>query len=140
MYNARELQHQLSDSGASVIVVLENFVATLAELTLIPNPRDFGGFIATLKRRPFHMLPGVNTLFNALLSHPQFNSVDFSSLCATQAGGMAASEGTAQRWLETSGCPMVEGRGMSETCAIGTNNPVLAKAVFRHGWLAAARH
>jgi acyl-CoA synthetase (AMP-forming)/AMP-acid ligase II len=96
-----------------------------SHLTLIPNPRDFGQFIEVLKKRPFHMLPAVNTLFNALLQHPQIKSVDFSSLCVSQAGGMAASEGTAKHWLEVTGSPMIEGWGMSETCAIGTNNPVL---------------
>jgi len=96
-------------------------------LTMIPNPRDFGGFVATLKKRPFHLLPAVNTLFNALLQQPQFKTVDFSNLCVSQAGGMAASAGTAKHWLEVTGCPMVEGWGMSETCAIGTNNPVMSK-------------
>ena len=95
-----------------------------AHITLIPNPRDFGKFIEVLKKRPFHMLPAVNTLFNALLQHPQFKTVDFSTLCVSQAGGMAASAGTARHWQEVTGCTMVEGWGMSETCAIGTNNPV----------------
>ncbi|MEO8013656.1 MAG: AMP-binding protein [Polaromonas sp.] len=95
-----------------------------AHLTLIPNPRDVGKFIEVLKKRPFHMLPAVNTLFNALLQHPHFKTVDFSSLCISQAGGMAASEGTARQWLQATGSPMIEGWGMSETCAIGTNNPV----------------
>ena len=95
-----------------------------SHITLVPNPRDIRAFVEVLKKRPFHMLPAVNTLFNALLQHPQFRSVDFSQLCVSQAGGMAASEGTAHHWREVTGCVMVEGWGMSETCAIGTNNPL----------------
>jgi long-chain acyl-CoA synthetase len=51
-----------------------------SHMTLIPNPRDIGKFVEVLKKRPFHMLPAVNTLFNALLQHPQFRSIDFSHL------------------------------------------------------------
>ncbi|WP_198970139.1 AMP-binding protein [Xylophilus sp. ASV27] len=97
-----------------------------SHLTLIPNPRDIGKFVAVLKKRPFHLLPAVNTLFNALLQHPDFKTIDFKPLACTQAGGMAASEGTARAWQELTCCTMVEGWGMSETCAIGTNNPVTA--------------
>jgi acyl-CoA synthetase (AMP-forming)/AMP-acid ligase II len=96
-------------------------------LTLVPNPRDFAKFIEVLKQRPFHVLPGVNTLFNALMQHPMFKTIDFSSLKLTQAGGMAASEGTARHWQAATGSAMIEGWGMSETCAIGTNNPVTQK-------------
>jgi long-chain acyl-CoA synthetase len=98
-----------------------------SHMTLIPNPRDFGKFIAVLKKRPFHILPGVNTLFNALMMHPLFKTIDFSNLRLTQAGGMAASEGTAQNWQTATGSSMIEGWGMSETCAIGSNNPVTQK-------------
>ncbi|MEX8192573.1 AMP-binding protein [Comamonas guangdongensis] len=93
-------------------------------LSLIPNPRDIPKFVKVLKKRPFHVLPAVNTLFNALLNNPEFRQLDFSQLFISQAGGMAASEGTARQWHEVTGCAMIEGWGMSETCAIGTNNPV----------------
>ena len=95
-----------------------------SHLTLIPNPRDIPKFVKVLQKRPFHMLPAVNTLFNALLQNAQFRALDFSHLCLSQAGGMAASEGTAREWQKVTGSTMIEGWGMSETCAIGTNNPV----------------
>ncbi|MFN9727965.1 AMP-binding protein [Acidovorax sp.] len=96
-----------------------------SSLTLIPNPRDIPKFVAELRKRPFHLLPAVNTLFNALLQNPQFKTVNFAHLCVSQAGGMAASEGTAKAWKKVTGSTMIEGWGMSETCAIGTNNPVI---------------
>ena len=95
-----------------------------SHLTLIPNPRDIPKFVKVLQKRPFHMLPAVNTLFNALLQNPEFRTLDFAPLCMSQAGGMAASEGTAREWKKVTGNTMIEGWGMSETCAIGTNNPV----------------
>ena len=97
-------------------------------MTLIPNPRDIPAFVKTLKKRPFHLLPAVNTLFNGLLQNAEFKTLDFSSLAVSQAGGMAATEATAKAWQKVTGSAMIEGWGMSETCAIGTNNPVSANA------------
>jgi long-chain acyl-CoA synthetase len=131
--------HRVGDlrevNGIAALPLYHIFALTLslltirwgAHMTLVPNPRDIPQLVATLKRRPFHVLPAVNTLFNALLQNPQFRQLDFSSLALSQAGGMAASEGTARQWKAATGCTMIEGWGMSETCAIGTNNPVTAQ-------------
>ncbi|MDN3454604.1 MULTISPECIES: AMP-binding protein [unclassified Psychrobacter] len=89
---------------------------------LIPNPRDMPGFVKTLSKQPFHIFPAVNTLFKGLLDQPNFKDLDFSSLHLSQAGGMAAAEQTAAHWLEVTGCPMIEGWGMTECVAVGTNN------------------
>ena len=91
---------------------------------LVPNPRDMPGFIKTLSKQPFHIFPAVNTLFKGLLDQPNFKDLDFSSLRISQAGGMAATEQTAARWLEVTGCPMVEGWGMTEGVAAGTANVI----------------
>lgn len=99
-----------------------------ASQSLIPNPRDIPKFVKVLQKRPFHILPAVNTLFNALLNNAEFRALDFSQLRVSQAGGMAASEGTARQWQQVTGSVMIEGWGMSETCAIGTNNPVTARS------------
>ena len=91
---------------------------------LVPNPRDMPGFIKTLSKQPFHIFPAVNTLFKGLLDQPNFKDLDFSSLRLSQAGGMAATEQTAARWLDVTGCPMIEGWGMTEGVAAGTANVI----------------
>ncbi|MGM8871739.1 AMP-binding protein [Psychrobacter sp. 2Y5] len=91
---------------------------------LVPNPRDIPGFVKTLSKQPFHIFPAVNTLFKGLLDNPNFKNLDFSSLKISQAGGMAATEQTATRWLEVTGCAMIEGWGMTEGVAVGTANVV----------------
>ncbi|WP_435978569.1 AMP-binding protein [Psychrobacter sp. DM4] len=91
---------------------------------LVPNPRDIPGFIKTLSKQPFHVFPAVNTLFKGLLDNPNFSNLDFSALRISQAGGMAATQQTAERWLEVTGCAMIEGWGMTEGVAAGTANIV----------------
>lgn len=91
-------------------------------LTLVTNPRDIAALVKLLAKRPFHIFPAVNTLFQALLMHPDFKKVDFSATKLTAVGGMAATPETAKRWIETTGLPIVEGWGMSETIGVGTAN------------------
>ena len=90
---------------------------------LIPNPRDIGGLIKTLAKYKIHMFPAVNTLFNALANHPEFAKLDFSELLISNGGGMAVQEAVAKKWLAITGCPVVEGYGLSETSAGATCNP-----------------
>lgn len=89
---------------------------------LIPNPRDTSGFIKTLRHYRVNMFPAVNTLFNALANEPEFARLDFSELVISNGGGMAVQRATAEKWLQLTGCPVVEGYGLSETSPVATVN------------------
>jgi len=95
---------------------------------LIANPRDIPAMLKELSRHRFHSLPAVNTLFNALANHPDFDKVDWSSLKLSVGGGMAVQQATARLWLEKTGCPICEGYGLSETSPSTTCNVVDASA------------
>jgi long-chain acyl-CoA synthetase len=96
---------------------------TGARNVLIANPRDLPQTIKTLKPHRLHIFPGVNTLFNGLLNQPAFTTLDFSELVISNGGGTAVQETVATRWLQTTGCPIVEGYGLTETCSGVTCNP-----------------
>ncbi len=91
---------------------------------LVANPRDLPSVFKELAGIRFHSFPAVNTLFNAMAHHPDFGKVDWSHLVISVGGGMAVQSATAKLWLEKTGCPIVEGYGLSETSPSATCNPV----------------
>jgi long-chain acyl-CoA synthetase len=94
---------------------------------LITNPRDFRAFVAELRKHKFNFISGVNTLFNALLHTPGFETVDFSSLRVSFGGGMAVQAVVAERWKKVTGCVLTQGWGLTETSPVAAANPIGAE-------------
>jgi long-chain acyl-CoA synthetase len=91
---------------------------------LIVNPRDIPAFIKEMGKVRFTAITGVNTLFNALLNHPNFAHLDFSSMKFALGGGMAVQAVVAQRWLKVTGKPIAQAYGLTETSPAVTINPL----------------
>ncbi len=100
---------------------------TGGKLVLIPNPRDLPAVLKELSKHKIHSFPAVNTLFNGLANHPDFNTVDWSHLKVSVGGGMAVQGAVAKLWLDKTGCPICEGYGLSETSPSASCNPTTNK-------------
>ena len=96
---------------------------TGAKTILIPNPRDIPAVLKELSKHTFHSFPAVNTLFNGLANHPDFNTVNWRNLKVSVGGGMAVTRAVAELWLAKTGCPICEGYGLSETSPSASCNP-----------------
>jgi long-chain acyl-CoA synthetase len=94
---------------------------------LIANPRDLPAVLKELTKHKIHTFPAVNTLFNGLANHPDFNTVDWSHLKISVGGGMAVQAAVAKLWLEKTGCSICEGYGLSETSPSASCNPTTSK-------------
>ncbi len=95
-----------------------------AENILITNPKDIPGFIKELKARPFSVVSGVNTLFNALMNNPEFATIDFKSVRVSVAGAMTLQKTVTEKWMKMTNSVLVEGYGLTEASPVVSCNPI----------------
>ena len=95
-----------------------------AKNVLVPNPRDLPSVIKEVKKHRPSAFIGINTLFNALLNHPDFVALDHSNLKFGLGGGMAMQKAVSEKWTAVTGKPLAEGFGMTETSPCASCNPL----------------
>ncbi len=112
----------------ALLANLLTFMKLGAMNLLITNPRDLKQMIAAMRAVPFTAITGVNTLFNAMIHHPDFASLDFSRLRLALGGGMALQDTVAQEWQRITGAPLLGAYGLSETSPAVTISPLSMRA------------
>ena len=100
---------------------------------LITNPRDLDGLINDLKRLPFTLLTGINSLFVSLMNHPEFDNIDFSRLKWVNSGGAPLNTEIAKRWEARTGSVIREGYGLTETSPVVVAST--SKTPYKEGFI-----
>jgi len=100
---------------------------------LITNPRDLDGMINDLKRHPFTLLTGINSLFVSLMNHPEFDNIDFSRLKWVNSGGAPLNTEIAKRWEARTGSVIREGYGLTETSPVVVAST--SKTPYKEGYI-----
>ncbi|MDB6180449.1 AMP-binding protein [Paracoccus fistulariae] len=100
------------------LMMMVAYSALGARMVLIPNPRDMDAFVDAIKDTKFSVLPGVNTLFQALTAHPRASQIDLSNYKVAIGGGAAVIEATSRKWHALTGSHIKEGYGLSETSPV----------------------
>lgn len=85
---------------------------------LITDPRDMKGFVKILKKYPFSVMTGLNTLFKGLLNQPEFSQLNFSKVRFVVSGGMPLEKIVSEQWQRVTGNVLIEGYGLTETSPI----------------------
>ncbi len=101
-----------------------------ANTVLIVNAKDIKSVASAFKKYPISLMTGVNTLYNALLNYPGFENLDFSKLRVSVSGAMALQKSVADRWRQVTGCPLIEGYGLTETSPVVSVNPIDGSGKF----------
>ncbi len=102
--------------------VLNRTVLNGGEMVLLPR-FEAGQVLDAITRTKATALPGVPTMYQALLDHPKFAATDFSSLRVCISGGAPLPAELRDKWSAATGARLVEGYGLSESSGVLTCNP-----------------
>jgi long-chain acyl-CoA synthetase len=107
----------------AMTVVMNFSIALAAEIVIMPRFMldDALKLISTTKPT---CMPGVPTMFTAMINHPKLQTFDLSSLQFCLSGGAALPIEVKQKFEQLTGCKLVEGYGLSETSPVATCNPL----------------
>lgn len=108
----------------AMTVVMNYGIWRAAELVIMPRFVLDDAMKLISKTKPT-VMPGVPTLFNAIINHQKLDSYDLSSLKFCLSGGAALPLEVKNRFEELTGCKLVEGYGLSETSPVLTSNPLI---------------
>ncbi len=102
--------------------VLNRTVANGGEIVMLPR-FDSGQALAAITRTQPRSMPGVPTMYQALLDHPALAKTDFSSLRVCVSGGAPMPADVQERFERVTGARLVEGYGLTESAGVVSTNP-----------------
>jgi long-chain acyl-CoA synthetase len=91
-------------------------------MVLLPR-FDAAQVLAAVERTKATSLPGVPTMYQALLDHPGIGRADLSSLRICISGGAPLPLEVKRRFEEKTGARLVEGYGLTESAGVVSTNP-----------------
>ena len=107
----------------AMTAVMNFAIANAAEIVIMPKFVLADALALIAKTRPT-VMPGVPTMFVAMLNHPKLKSFDLTSLKFCLSGGAPLLLETKQRFEALTGCKVVEAYGLSEASPAVTINPL----------------
>ena len=102
--------------------VLNRTVERGGEIVMLPR-FDAKQTLKAITRTKITAMPGVPTMYQALLDHPDIDKTDFSSLKVCVSGGAPLPLELKKKFEAKTGAKLVEGYGLTESCGVVSANP-----------------
>ena len=102
--------------------VLNRTILNGGSITMLPR-FDAKQALQAITRTKTTALPGVPTMYQALLDHPGLAATDFSSLRICISGGAPMPAELREKFTAATGASLVEGYGLTESSGVVATNP-----------------